>query len=422
MVIHFIETYQEYVDFCTVISGKPIMAFPVFDTAEHPNVSPISFYFFVFENQGYVVSYTHPDSLPTTGTIHIPASVVYTPSKAVLDQSGRIQGDFSIVDMNIWCHLKNIQYPSFQAQYPRRIVPMMKLLESLEPVVEFYRNHIDSIDITDVEYKRFTSNVDAIKVIENSGIKINPEIFSSFFHETKKPIVFSQYNVFTKTTRPSNSFGGVNFAALNKSDGSRAAFVPQNDMFIAIDFESFHLRILAELSGFKFTAEPIHSQMAKIYFDTDSPTQQEYEDGKQLTFSYLYGDRDEVPHPFFSHLYKLKDYLWNRINKDGYLTFFDTRLELSDIDSPTKSKVLNYVVQLIEAQMGYDYMKKMIPLLSDELKCVLYTYDSFVFDVKMNAKTKDSLKTICNILVNNDKFPIRMYYGTNYNEMKMINM
>ena len=32
---------------------------------------------------------------------------------------------------------------------------------------------------------------------------------------------YSEYNLFTSTGRPSNRFGGINFAALNKKDGSR---------------------------------------------------------------------------------------------------------------------------------------------------------------------------------------------------------
>ena len=36
---------------------------------------------------------------------------------------------------------------------------------------------------------------------------------------------YTEYNLYTSTGRPSNKFGGVNFAALNKEDGSRNSFV-----------------------------------------------------------------------------------------------------------------------------------------------------------------------------------------------------
>ena len=46
---------------------------------------------------------------------------------------------------------------------------------------------------------------------------------------TKDGLVYSEYNPYTTTGRPSNRFGGTNFAALNKTDGSREKYISRFD-------------------------------------------------------------------------------------------------------------------------------------------------------------------------------------------------
>ena len=57
--------------------------------------------------------------------------------------------------------------------------------------------------------------------------------------------IYTQYNLNTTTKRPSNSFNGINFAALSKTNGSRKAFVPENDKFLEFDIDSYHPTLIA---------------------------------------------------------------------------------------------------------------------------------------------------------------------------------
>ncbi len=46
---------------------------------------------------------------------------------------------------------------------------------------------------------------------------------------TESGIEWTEYHPYTLTSRPSNNFGGINYAALNKDDGSRDRFVSRFD-------------------------------------------------------------------------------------------------------------------------------------------------------------------------------------------------
>ena len=51
------------------------------------------------------------------------------------------------------------------------------------------------------------------------------------------------------TTRPSNKFNGVNYAALNKDNGCRKSFIPRNDKFIELDIGAYHPTLLGFVGG-----------------------------------------------------------------------------------------------------------------------------------------------------------------------------
>ena len=91
--------------------------------------------------------------------------------------------------------------------------------------------------------------------IERNGLK------------TYEKIIYSEYNPYTSTGRPSNRFGGLNFAALNKSDGSRKQFISRfsNGVLVEMDFDAYHLRLIADKIGYDFPSGSVHEHMSKFY-------------------------------------------------------------------------------------------------------------------------------------------------------------
>ena len=99
--------------------------------------------------------------------------------------------------------------------------------------------------------------------------------------QTMDGMVYSEYNIFTSTGRPSNRFGGTNFAALNKKDGSRKPYVSRykNGVLVEMDYDAYHLRLIGELIGYDFPKGSVHEHMAE-FFGVD------YEESKKLSFQY----------------------------------------------------------------------------------------------------------------------------------------
>lgn len=424
MVITFVQTAKDMQYMSDHIKEHDIFVLPVFEYAYHPNNNKVSFFAIMTIKEMFIISNTHPDCLqaPFIG-VTLKSKRVYTPSRTMLKQAGLIFFESPIEDLNALVSLEHGMIPNSTITTSKSSInaeSLMVLVDKCIHVYDEYRNYMNSALTS--EYYHLIKNIDALALIENSGLTVNTSLLDTFFDGDTFPRMYSRYNPFTTTGRPSNSFGGLNFAALNKSNGIRKAFIPRNDMLLSVDFESFHLRIIAKLIGYKFGDEPVHRQFAKIYFQTDSPTQEQYDESKQITFSYMYGEKSNPPHEFFSHLYKLKDFIWKQMNEVGYIQFGDRKLKFKDIHDPNKEKTLNYVIQMVESELGFEFIRKISHLFSDDFKCILYTYDSFLFDIKITEENRRKITELNDLLRSNGDFPIRFYIGKNYQEMNLINM
>ena len=112
------------------------------------------------------------------------------------------------------------------------IIPIMKHLEMSRLVVDEIKKGV----FGSIQDSFSTYNNDVIPNlynIEKNGL------------QTTDGMVYSEYNPYTATGRPSNRFGGINFAALNKKDGSRKKFISRygkDGMLIEMDYDAYHLR------------------------------------------------------------------------------------------------------------------------------------------------------------------------------------
>ena len=136
---------------------------------------------------------------------------------------------------------------------------------------------------------------------------------------------YTEYNIYTTTGRPSNKFGGVNYAALNKEDGSRESFVSrfERGMLLDMDFDAYHPRLIADIIGYDLPDESVHEYFAKQYFGKQEISAEEYEQSKKITFRLLYGgiDKDFEKIPFFCKTKKYIYKLWNEFKKQGYIKY-----------------------------------------------------------------------------------------------------
>ncbi len=196
---------------------------------------------------------------------------------------------------------------------------------------------------------------------------------------------YSLYNNFTTTGRPSNTFGGVNYSALNKSDGSRDYIVSKLGELVQYDFDGYHVRLIAKLVGEVIPEESAHEWLGKQYFGVDELSDEDYLNSKKLTFQQLYGgiDVENLEIPFFKKTDEFIKKLYKDFLINGYVeTKCGKRIPFTKIDNHNPQKVFNYYLQALETETNVYVVKKLNELLvGKRTKLILYTYDSFLFDV-----------------------------------------
>ena len=270
--------------------------------------------------------------------------------------------------------------------------------------------------------------IEAFGSIEKNGVKVSDDVCDIFDERVRKHIsngkLYSNYNLWTTTGRPSNSFGSVNFAALPPD--KRKAIVPENDYLVEYDFDAYHLRIISYLVKYDFGKDSVHEHLAKHYGCS-------YEESKQRSFQLLYGGIDKQTRekvPFFDLTHKLINDKWKEINQNKYILtdIYRRRIILSNYEDLNRNKLFNYLIQAIETELNVSKILLIQDYLSDKnTKLILYGYDSFLFDFSKSdgVETLKEIKTILETEtdVPGDKEPYfytKSKMGLNYGEMEDI--
>jgi len=291
------------------------------------------------------------------------------------------------------------------------VIPIMKHLEANRIIVDRIKlGALMGNKHTENVFRTYNFNVlENLQKIESNGL------------QTTDGMVYSEYNPYTATGRPSNRFGGMNFAALNKKDGSRRKFISRygkDGMLIEMDYDAYHLRLIADVIDYQFPKGSVHQHMAKLYGV-------DYNEAKGLSFQYLYGHiPDEVinNNPFFKKVQKYIDKVWKGYKSNNFIEsdIYSKRIYKKNLSDMNKNKVFNYLIQLMETESNMSMLTELIPKLKGyKSKLVLYSYDSFLFDFHMEDGL-DFIKMVKGIIEMGDRYPVKVAKGSNYHEMKDI--
>jgi len=256
-----------------------------------------------------------------------------------------------------------------------QIVPITKHYEVCEQVYDDLEHRINTA-LNPFYNDRATLVFNAI---ERNGIKIDRNEFKKHFHEIEDEFIYTQYNFKTPTTRPSNKFNGVNYAALPKDNGCRASFIPRNDYFFEFDISAYHPTLSARLVDYDFGKGDIHENFAKMY-------NVDYAKAKELTFKQLYGGvfDNYKDLPFFVATSEYIRTNWEKYQTEGKLICPISNYEFKsdELENMNPQKLFNYVLQNMETSVNIQILYRILKLLKGKnTKLVLYTYDSFLFDV-----------------------------------------
>jgi hypothetical protein len=393
----------------------------------HPAISEVSLvYVKPFDDKGYIFCIKHNESL----------SLKWQPLKKFLSEKELYAIDAKstkyflsgkINDITLNSIIKGGKFdltkcePTLMFDFYRthgslknvnELIPISKHYEYCEALYELVQPYI----VKNTDY--INKQIDVFFKIEKEGIKLDRECFIKYHENHPTPHfsiqqgrAYTNYNLYTLTGRPSNSYNNINYAALNKENGERECFVPGNDLFMEFDFNGYHPRLLGEIVGYKFDYDTnVYVQISQFLNESDISKV------KEITFQNLYGGirKEFKDKPFFKEVDMFTDSLWDEIQYGGSFTAPSGKIfHLKDIENPTPQKILNYYIQNFETSQNVEQLHALFgefrPLKS---RIVLYTYDSVLIDV-----SREETQKIGEIMAKL-KYPTRVKTGTHYNNLK----
>lgn len=326
--------------------------------------------------------------------------------------------DYSFNYRDLFCPTLNYFYKTYPTlRNLNALIPVVKLYELWENITqEAFGNHSPHLN----PYIRFASNqiTSVFYNIEKNVIGLDTNTFDDYFtiphhqYNIVENSIYSQYNLYNTTTRPSNHFNGVNFLAINKDTGERQSFIPQNDIFVEMDFSAYHPTLCGKIIGEDFVG--YDKVVEQLGIDKS--------EAKQKTFRFLYGGIQEGLEEvdWFKKVSYFINNLWDEFETQGYIEnpISKKRFYRDKLENINKQKLFNYLLQSLETAISVEKLTKVLDLLENQnTKVVLYVYDSILLDV--DKEEKNILKDIKSIL-EEDGFKVGLSYGKNYHELKKL--
>jgi len=386
--------------------------------------------------QAFTVGLEHPDAIYQRDSISEMLnnqSIVY--NKHILNYNNyNIE---TTPDADVVSYLTTNTIPE-QSEYPligyyrrmysnclmiNKVIPLHKLEEiAFEIFNKYYYSLNESIE--GIEYYNKAQQV--FYNIEANGLKINTQLFAAFYGRVFAQIedyCYGKYNLFTSTGRPSNTFNGVNLAALNKDDGSRGCFVSryEDGILLEIDFESYHPRIICDIIDYEIDGN-MYEHLCGLYYPNEPITPELIKQSKENTFRQIYGgvDKAYLGIDFFRKINDFTRSLYSFYKKNKYIELPSGRkLRIGDDTDINSHKIFNYFIQALETENNVDYLTQLIDKFKNtSILPVLYVYDSILFDLK-KAEMDECITAISSIIPT-EKYPIKVKIGDTYNDMNVL--
>jgi hypothetical protein len=417
-VSHIAEKLQKYKSYW----------YPVWsDTTRHYMNNMVSFVFIRCDDTDFIYPLDHVDCI--SGNMKELKTLWNTATtKWVWDKKSWLSviDDSNCNDIMSYCFINNYstnhetffkQYHEFMYKigYREHINKYISIFELGDAIQKIFNSINFNLSIDHKTFDWFNMKyIPLLAKIEKTGIHVNQSIFNKKWIYNDNDIVddkvYTKYNPFTLTGRPSNTHNGVNYAALSKSDGSRDAFI-SNGIFLQLDYDAYHPRIIGKLIKYDLPVTPVHKWFADLYgCDVES--------AKTLTFRLLYGGiYDEFAElPYFKDVKAFIDKFYDSTLYNDYIQTPNRKIPLHWVENKNPQKVFNYLLQAIETEINIDKMWKIFEIIDNtDIKLVLYTYDSFLFDVPSNVD-KAKLAELKTVLECNG-FPVKAKWGYKYSDL-----
>lgn len=310
-------------------------------------------------------------------------------------------------------------------QHVNGIVPLQQHLAMCQKIRHYAWPMCVNAEQT-TSYHQFNSTYPQVFAqIESAGLQVNDTFRMSELVTDNR--VYSQYNYHTMTGRPSNAYRGFNYAAMNKEDGTRAAFCSRfdNGALVEMDFDSYHVRLIAKLIKYELPVSSIHDYLGQFYFGVSQLTEEQRAESKQITFRLLYGsiDSEFLAIPFFRQVNTFIYTLWDKWKMNGRIETPVLKRPITKdmVKNMTANKLFNYLLQAVETEVSVQKLQRVQNILTAyKTVIILYTYDSILFDMPI-TEAKALLPQI-NQVLEAGNFPSKVKCGNIYNKLNTISL
>ena len=428
-MIRVIENTGELDELKIKLETEASLWYPMWvDNDKHPRNTHISFILIRTLTDRYILPHQHTDTISLSksqieGVLNTKGDKWVFQKKKLLQSFSNLREGLNDIDtahflktgetIDYQQPIQHLVVPLLHKGYKEDVIQSIPILKLCEAVDNEFLKHRNQKSKT---YNWYNDTfLPTLSDIERYGIRVVAEKFTNRWPQAHKQLsphskVHTEYNPFTITGRPSNRHGGVNYAALNKTDGSRECFV-SDGIFLQMDYNAYHPRLIAKLVKYDAPDGNMHQWLAEQYGCT-------IEESKGITFQLLYGgiDTEFRQIPYFDKVADYIDNLWIETQDKGYLQTPHRQIPLSWIEQPNAQKVFNYLLQAVETEMNVDKMRKMLECIEGSgIEFSLYTYDSFLFDVPVDVD-KEIIKELKGI-IEEGGYPIKANWGKTYGNL-----
>jgi DNA polymerase I-like protein with 3'-5' exonuclease and polymerase domains len=214
---------------------------------------------------------------------------------------------------------------------------------------------------------------------------------------------------------------------MNKEDGTRAAFYSrfERGALVEMDFDSYHVRLIAKMIGYELPASSIHDYLGRFYFGVDELTDEQRDESKAITFRLLYGgiDREFLSIPFFAQVNDFVYKIWDKWKRTGCVEtpILKRNICREGLQNMTANKLFNYYLQAVETEVSVRKLQQVQEMMVPYTSCmILYTYDSVLFDI--NYQEARELLPQIKAVLEQGNFPVKTKVGDIYDKIKTISL
>jgi DNA polymerase I-like protein with 3'-5' exonuclease and polymerase domains len=290
---------------------------------------------------------------------------------------------------------------------------LLRYLETKNEITQYVFDHYPKPDNYKFlcELQKVLLDIEARRVnLDLASLRSKRHDFraNQFYNKVRRLKPYVRYNLFgTKTGRLTTKKGSFPILTMNKN--YRQILVPQNDIFVELDYNAAELRTLLHMSGEEQPQQDIHDWNITNIF----PQITDREAAKKKVFSWLYNPIAEDKHleQFYNRSLILKEH-WDG---DKIINPFGRKI-------PADAKhALNYIIQSTTSDLFLRRILELAKLLHSRKSFISFLiHDSVVID--LDKSERHLIQEIADTFARTDfsKFLVNMKAGKNYGEMKEI--